>query len=128
MTKSVTLAGVAAAATLITATAASAHSASAVQDKLERNGYSRIEFTDANPPNYMANACRDGVRYHFHVNYYGQVTERREIGSCGYRAERQERYERYDRDSRVHEVQPYPQRRWGGWPWWQRRHSSNSWN
>ena len=120
MTKIATFAGAVAAATLITATAASAHSASAVQDKLERHGYSRIEFTDARPPNYMANACRDGVRYHFHVNYYGDVTERREIGSCGYRAERAERYER---DDRVHEVQPYPRhRRWGGWNRW------NSWN
>ncbi len=117
MTKIATFAGAIAAATLITSTAASAHSADAVQEILENHGYSRIEFTDARPPNYMANACRGGVRYHFHVNYYGNVTERREIGSCGYRAERAERY---DRDSRVHEEHPYRQRRWGGWHRWNR--------
>jgi hypothetical protein len=128
MTKMTIFAGALAAATLSTITSASAHSASAVQDKLERRGYSRIEFTDATPPNYMANACRDGVRYHFHVNYYGDVTERREIGSCGIRAEHHDRYDRYNRDSRVHEVQPYQPRRYGGWRWWQRRHSANDWN
>ena len=120
MTKFATFAGAIAAATLINSTAASAHSADEVLEILENHGYSRIEFVDATPPNYMANACKNGVRYHFHVNYYGNVTERREIGSCGYRAER------YDRDNRVHEEYPYRQhRRWGSWQRWNRW---NSWN
>jgi hypothetical protein len=125
MTKITTFAGAIAAVTLLTATAASAHSADQVEQILENHGYSRIDFVDATPPNYMANACKNGVRYHFHVNYYGEVTERREVGSCGYRAEHAGHNDRYDRDSRVHEVQPYQPRRHGGWRWWQRRHSWN---
>ena len=125
MMKTATFAGAVAAATLITATAASAHTPNEIVDILQERGYSRIEFTDASPPNYMANACRSGVRYHFHVSFYGDVTERREVGSCGggrHYGQRAERYERDERDDRVQEVQPYPRRRWGGWNRW------NSWN
>ena len=74
-----------AAATVSLASTASAHTPHDVVHKLQEHGYSRIEFVNSTPPNYMANACRNGTRYHFHVDYYGQVTERREIGSCGYR-------------------------------------------
>jgi hypothetical protein len=59
-----------------------AHNAREVEHILQDHGYSRIEFTSTNPSNYMANACRGGTRYHFHVNNYGEVTERREIGPC----------------------------------------------
>ena len=94
MSKSATLLGAIAAATLTSATVANAHSPHDVVHLLQDDGYSQIEFVDPNPPNYMANACKDGVRYHFHVDYYGQVTERSEIGSC--------------ESARRHN-------RWGGW-------------
>ncbi len=74
----------AAAATLSLASSASAHTPQDVVHKLQEHGYRQIEFLDSTPPDYMANACRNGTRYHFHVDYYGVVTERREIGSCGY--------------------------------------------
>jgi hypothetical protein len=108
MSKSIILAGAVAAAALASATAASAHSAGEVEEILENHGYSRIQFTSTNPQNYMANACKDGVRYHFHGNNYGQVTERREIGSCGIvRAHRD-----YDEDG---DDNGYRRHRWGGW-------------
>ncbi len=120
MTKIATFAGAIAAASIFAASAASAHTPDEIVDILQDHGYSRIDFVDSTPPNYMANACKNGVRYHFHVNYYGNVTERREIGSCGFRAERVER------DDRVHEEHPYRQyRRRGGWHRWNRW---NSWN
>ena len=72
----------AAAAPLVLPTIASAHSPNEIADLLRDNGYTRIDFVESNPPNYMANACHDGVRYHFHVNYRGEVTERRQIGDC----------------------------------------------
>ena len=58
------------------------HTPHDVEHILQDRGYSRIEFISTNPSNYMANGCRDGIRYHFHVNNYGEVTERREIGTC----------------------------------------------
>jgi hypothetical protein len=83
MSKVVHLAGAVAAVVLIQVTAANAHSPHDVVHILRDHGYTEIEFVDPSPPNYMANACRDGIRYHFHVDYYGEVTERREIGYCG---------------------------------------------
>ena len=119
--KTATFAGAVAAATLITATAASAHTPNEIVDILQERGYSRIEFTDASPPNYMANACRNGVRYHFHVSFYGDVTERREVGSCGGGHHYGHRAERAEQDDRVYAEQPYPRhRRWGGWHRWNR--------
>lgn len=125
MTRIVTLAGAVAAATFVTATAASAHTPNEIVDILQERGYSRIEFTDARPPNYMANACRDGVRYHFHVSFYGDVTERREVGSCGSRHHYGHRAESAEQDDRVYAEQPRQYRRWGGWRRWNRW---NSWN
>jgi hypothetical protein len=82
-------------------TSASAHSPQDVVHILRERGYSNINFLDATPPNYMANACREGVRYHFHVNYYGDVTQRRPIGQCGY-ARYDERRSYADYDQRPH--------------------------
>lgn len=96
MMKTATFAGALAAATMITATAASAHTPDEIVDILQERGYSRIEFTDASPPNYMASACRNGVRYHFHVSFYGDVSERREVGSCGGRHHYGDRAEQDD--------------------------------
>ena len=70
------------AATAAMGQTAMAHTPHEVEHILQDHGYSRIEFISTNPSNYMANACRAGLRYHFHVNNYGEVTERREIGRC----------------------------------------------
>jgi hypothetical protein len=110
MTKSIILAGAIAAAALASATTANAHSAGDVEEILQDHGYSRIQFTDTNPSNYMVNACKGDTRYHFHVNNRGEVTERREIGSCGvvqYRANHDS-----DEDG---DDDGYRQRRWHGW-------------
>ena len=116
MSKLATLSGAVAAAVLSTATAASAHSAGEVANILAQQGYSRIDFADATPPNYMLNACMDGVRYHVHVNNYGNVSERREVGSCGIRAEH---------NGRTYDEQPQRHHRWSGWQRWNRW---NRWN
>lgn len=82
MSKVVQLAGALAAVTLTSVTAANAHSPHDVVHILRDHGYTEIEFADPSPPNYMANACKNGIRFHFHVDYYGEVTERRKIGYC----------------------------------------------
>ena len=110
MTKSLILAGAIAAAALASATAANAHSAGEVEEILQNHGYSRIQFTDATPPNYMVNACKNGMRYHFHVNYRGDVTERSETGSCGIAPYHVNRDRDGDGDDNG-----YRQRRWHGW-------------
>lgn len=125
MIRIATFTGAVAAATLSSITAASAHTPNEIVDILQEHGYSRIEFTDASPPNYMANACRNGVRYHFHVSFYGDVTERSEVGSCGRGRHYGHRAERSEQDDRVYAEQPQQHRRWGGWRRWNRW---NSWN
>ena len=82
MLKSILFGATIAATGLLSFTPANAHSPQDVRHLLQDRGYSNIEFLDTSPPLYMANACRDGVRYHFHVDYYGEVTERRPIGEC----------------------------------------------
>ena len=69
-------------ALVVSATGASAHSPHEVRHLLEDHGYSKIDFIETSPPIYMANACKEGIRYHFHVNTYGEVTERRAVGEC----------------------------------------------
>jgi hypothetical protein len=32
---------------------------------------------------YSFNACKRGVRYHIHVNWYGDLVQVDELGSCG---------------------------------------------
>lgn len=87
-----------AAAALPLATSALAHTPSDVRHILRDHGYYNIDFIETNPPVYMANACRGHVRYHFHVDYYGQVTERRPIGRCGhdYGYDRRRQWQSYD--------------------------------
>ena len=79
-TISITVAAIVATVTL--SQAAFAHSPHDVQHMLQDRGYSQLEFTSTNPSNYMVDACRAGRRYHVHVNYYGEVTERSDIGRC----------------------------------------------
>lgn len=71
-----------AAGLLIESQVAAAHSPHEVSHLLQDRGYTAVEIVDQTPPNYMANACRDGISYHFHVDYYGEVTQRRQIGYC----------------------------------------------
>lgn len=83
MSKVTHFAGAVAAVTLTSVTSVNAHTPQNVAHILRDHGYTKIEFVETNPPTYMANACKNGVRYHFHVNFYGVVTQRREIGYCG---------------------------------------------
>lgn len=120
MTHILARAATAAALIVVGASTASAHTAGDVFDRLQARGYTNIQFTDSIGPNYMANACRDGIRYHFHVNNYGDVTQRRDIGDCGRRAWRDRRDENYRRWGwRGREDNGYE--RWG----WRRLRSSN---
>ena len=67
-------------------------------------GYYDVRVERASLP-YSFNACKRGVRYHIHVNYYGDLVQVDEVGSCrgyddygddyGYR-HRRHRYPRYD--------------------------------
>ena len=60
---------------------ASAHDADEVRYELHQRGYYNIRFLVPEPP-FQVNACRDGVRFHLHVDYYGRVTERVGLGPC----------------------------------------------
>src|SRR6478672_11121192 len=60
---------------------ASAHDAGQVRYELQARGYYNIRFLVPEPP-FQVNACRDGVRFHLHVDYYGRVTERVGVGAC----------------------------------------------
>jgi hypothetical protein len=69
-------------------------------------GYYDVRVERASLP-YSFNACKRGVRYHIHVDYYGDLVQVDEVGSCreygyddngddyGYRSRRY-RYPRYD--------------------------------
>jgi hypothetical protein len=67
-------------------------------------GYYDVRVERASLP-YSFNACKRGVRYHVHVNYYGDLVQVDELGSCrryddygddyGYR-HRRHRYPSYD--------------------------------
>jgi hypothetical protein len=60
---------------------ASAHDAGQVHYELQARGYYNIRFLVPEPP-FQVNACRDGVRFHLHVDYYGRIRERADIGPC----------------------------------------------
>lgn len=68
--------------TLGWATAASAHDASQVRRELRERGYYQIQFIEDEAP-FQVNAYRDGERFHLHIDWYGQVTERTPLGPCG---------------------------------------------
>ncbi len=65
-----------------TALPASAHERDQVQYELRQQGYHTFQFLVAEPPHFQVNACREGERFHLHVDYYGRVTERSPIGPC----------------------------------------------
>lgn len=75
-------AGALVATMLASVTAANAHTPQEVRHMLQQRGYYQIHFVDTNPRHYQVNACNDGRRFHFHVNFYGEVTERDSVGRC----------------------------------------------
>ena len=67
--------------TLGWATAANAHGAGQVREELRGAGYYQIQFIEDEAP-FQVNACRGGERYHLHIDWYGQITERSPTGEC----------------------------------------------
>ena len=95
MLKSVMLAGITAAISLLAVAPASAHTPHKVRHMLQDRGYYRIQFTDRVLPTFQVNACRRGMRFHLHVNYYGEVTRYDRIGWCKHRRHSRQFYRRY---------------------------------
>ena len=58
------------------------HSVDDAYGKLHRKGYYDIRVQRANEP-YSFIACKRGVRYHIHINYYGDFEQVDQVGSCG---------------------------------------------
>lgn len=63
------------------ATPAYAHGVEKVRRELTEQGFEQLEFQRTQPP-FKLDACRDGQRFHLHVDYYGKVTEQTPIGLC----------------------------------------------
>lgn len=82
------------------------HSVGAAQAKLHRHGYHDVDIERSTLP-YSFRACKRGIRYHIHVNYYGDFTQVDAVGPCG-----RERYEEGDGRDRYYDR--YPLRR-GYW-------------
>jgi tetratricopeptide (TPR) repeat protein len=61
-----------------------AHGVERVRRELREQGFEQLEFQKTKPP-FKLDACRDGERYHLHVDYYGKITEKTAIGPCGAR-------------------------------------------
>jgi hypothetical protein len=57
------------------------HSVGEAEETLYRRGYYDIRLERASLP-YSFNACKRGVRYHIHVNYYGDLVQVDEVGPC----------------------------------------------
>ena len=83
--------------------AAHAHSIGEARGTLYNRGYYDVRIERARLP-YSFNACKRGVRYHIHVNWYGDLVQVDPLGPCngyGYRpryydGEHTSRYRRYD--------------------------------
>jgi len=58
------------------------HSVYEAEESLHRRGYYDVRLERASLP-YSFNACKRGVRYHIHVDYYGDLVQVDPIGSCG---------------------------------------------
>ncbi|MEO0618032.1 MAG: hypothetical protein AAFZ01_02000 [Pseudomonadota bacterium] len=52
------------------------------EKQLQDEGYRRINITEQGDIPYIAIACRDGERIRLRINKFGEVTGRRELGSC----------------------------------------------
>jgi hypothetical protein len=57
------------------------HSVYEAEESLYRRGYHDVRLERASLP-YSFNACRRGVRYHIHVDYYGDLVQVDPIGPC----------------------------------------------
>ena len=57
------------------------HSIGQAEHKLRRLGYYAIDVERASLP-YSFRACKRGVRYHIHVDYYGDLVQVDELGRC----------------------------------------------
>ena len=57
------------------------HSLHQAEHKLHRLGYYDIAVERASLP-YSFHACKRGVRYHIHVDYYGDLVQVDELGRC----------------------------------------------
>ena len=64
------------------ASTAHAHSLYEAKDTLYGLGYYDVRVGRASLP-YSFNACKRGVRYHIHVNWYGDLVQVDELGACG---------------------------------------------
>lgn len=71
------------------------HSVYEAEETLHRRGYYDIRLERATLP-YSFNACKRGVRYHVHVDYYGDLVGVDELGPCS-RDEYDGRGRYYDR-------------------------------
>ena len=72
----------AAAVALFLPVTANAHDSRQLRYELREQGYTQLQFIVDEAP-FQVNACRDGQRYHLHVDWYGHITERAPIGQCG---------------------------------------------
>jgi hypothetical protein len=70
------------AALALGASAAYAHTLDEATDTLYGLGYYDVRVERASLP-YSFNACKRGVRYHIHVNWYGDLVQVDELGPCG---------------------------------------------
>jgi hypothetical protein len=57
------------------------HSLHEAKHSLRDLGYYDIQVERASLP-YSFHACKRGVRYHIHVNYYGDLVQVDELGRC----------------------------------------------
>ena len=57
------------------------HSVYEAEQTLYRRGFYDVRLERASLP-YSFNACKRGVRYHIHVNYYGDFVQVDEVGPC----------------------------------------------
>ena len=58
------------------------HTVYEAEETLQRRGYYDVRLERASLP-YSFNACKRGVRYHIHVNYYGDFVQVDPLGPCG---------------------------------------------
>ena len=72
------------------------HSVYEAEQTLYRRGFYDVRLERASLP-YSFNACKRGTRYHIHVNYYGELVEVDQVGSC----------RRYDDDQTYYGRRPY---------------------
>jgi hypothetical protein len=72
------------------------HSVYEAEQTLYRRGSYDVRLERASLP-YSFNACKRGIRYHIHVDYYGELVEVDEVGSC----------RRYDDDQTYYGRRPY---------------------